>query len=84
MVSGSRSEPEIEPGGRKRAAEDALWVRSFLRTQPGKTYDLERPHDAREAAEREAVQAVAHALTDDVLRRARAAGLIDEAPDGPS
>jgi hypothetical protein len=82
-MSGSRSEPEIEPG-RKRAAEDVPWVRSFLRTQPGKTYDVEARHDVREAAEREAVEAFAHALTDNVLRRARAAGLIDGGPDRPA
>jgi hypothetical protein len=65
-------------------SEEALWVRSFLITQPGKTYRVESTDDGREAAARNAVEAAARALTDEVVRGARVDGQVrTAAPDQP-
>ena len=48
--------------------EDSLWLRSFLRTQPGKTYRIDAPDDAHEEAAREALAVAARTLTDEVVR----------------
>jgi hypothetical protein len=80
VVSGPIGKPGIvDAGGEWGESDDALWVRSFLLTQPGKTYRIESTDDAREAAAREAVQAAARVLTDEVVRGARAAGTADAA-----
>jgi hypothetical protein len=65
-------------------SEEALWVRSFLITQPGKTYRVQSTDDGREAAARHAVEAAARALTDEVVRGARVDGQVrTAAPDQP-
>ena len=72
------------PGGEESASEDALWVRNFLLTQPGKTYRVESTDDAREAAASHAVEVAARALTDEVVRSARVDGQVHPAaPDQP-
>jgi hypothetical protein len=48
--------------------EDSQWVRSFLRTQPGKTYRIGATDDAHEEAARETLAAAARILTDEVER----------------
>lgn len=50
------------------AGADAVWVRSFLRTQPGKTYRIEPAGDGHQDATREAAVGAARALTDEVVR----------------
>jgi hypothetical protein len=47
-----------------------VWVRSFLLTQPGKTYGTEPPGDEHQDATREAAVEAARALTDEVVRAA--------------
>jgi hypothetical protein len=85
VVSG----PNVEPGiagssGAQGESEDALWVRSFLITQPGKTYRVESTDDARQAAAIHAVEAAARALTDEVVRGDRVDGQVHTAaPDQP-
>ena len=71
-------------GGEESESEDALWVRNFLITQPGKTYRVESTDDAREAAASHAVEVAARALTDEVVRSARVDGQVHPAaPDQP-
>lgn len=64
-------------GGDVGESEDARWVRSFLLSQPGKTFRIEQGDDAREAAATEAVAAAAQSLTDEVVRGAGPEGTSD-------
>lgn len=71
MVSGPSSERGAEDIGQapvEGEGEDSLWLRSFVRTQPGKTYRVDAPDDAHEEAAREALTAAARTLTDEVVR----------------
>jgi hypothetical protein len=88
VVSGPNGEPGIAGSGSAQGeseseSEDALWVRSFLITQPGKSYLVESTDDAREAAARDAVEAAARALTDEVVRGAREVGKVHAAAPLP-
>jgi hypothetical protein len=68
VESRSSDAPRVTgPGSEHGESEDALWVRSFLLTQPGKTYRIEPTDAGHEAAASEAVEAAARALTDDVV-----------------
>lgn len=80
MVSGPNGEPGVAGSGCVQGeSEEALWVRSFLITQPGKTYRVESTDDAREAAASHTVEAAARALTDEVMRGARVDGPVHTA-----
>ncbi len=85
MVTGPAAEPGVAlPGGEEGESADAPWVRSFLISQPGKTYQVESTDDAHQAAASHAVESAARALTDDVVRSARADGQDRAgAPDKP-
>lgn len=85
VVGGSDAEPgNAGSGGEVSESVDALWVRNFLITQPGKTYRVESTDDAREAAATHAVEAAARVLTDEVVRSARVDGQVHPAaPDQP-
>jgi hypothetical protein len=73
VASRPASEPESAGGDARAESEggDAQWIRSFLRTQPGKTYRIDATDDAHEEAAREALAVAARTLTDKVVRDAQ-------------
>ena len=71
VASRPASEPESAGGDARAEGEDAQWIRSFLRTQPGKTYRIDATDDAHEQAAREALAVAARTLTDKVVRDAQ-------------
>jgi len=75
VASRPASEPESAGGDARTESEggDAQWIRSFLRTQPGKTYRIDGTDDAHEEAAREALAVAARTLTDKVVRNAQGA-----------
>jgi hypothetical protein len=87
VVSRAGDGPGVEGRDDARAeGEDAQWVRSFLRTQPGKTYRLDAADEAHEEAAREALAVAARTLTDEVLRGSEVPGPPDDgrAPGPPA
>jgi hypothetical protein len=86
VVSSPGGEPRSEGTGDARAyGEESEWVRSFLLTQPGKTYRLDATDEAHEEAARESLAVAARILTDGVVRGTDFRGTDDtQVPGEPS
>lgn len=86
MVSRTGSEPGTDGIGDAQAdGVDSQWVRSFLLTQPGKTYRVDSTDEEHEGAAREALSAAARILTDEAIRGSEVPGTNHtQAPGQPS
>jgi hypothetical protein len=86
VVSSPGREPRTEGTGDARPeGEQSAWVRSFLLTQPGKTYRLDATDEAHEEAARESLAVAARILTDEVVRGSEVRGTDDtQVPGEPS
>jgi hypothetical protein len=75
VVTRPGSAPGTEGVGDARAGgDDAEWLRSFLRTQPGKTHRIDATDDAHEEAARESLAVAARILTDEAVRGSEVRG----------
>ena len=85
VVSSPGSELEEGADDARAESEDSQWVRSFLLTQPGKTYRIDATDEAHEEAAREALAVAARILTDEALRGSDGPGTDHmQAPGQPS
>jgi hypothetical protein len=75
----------VDAGDAAAEDEDSLWVRSFLRTQPGKTYRIDSTDEEHEEAARAALALAARILTDEALFGSEGPGTnATQAPSQPS